>query len=447
MVRLSSSSGKRGGGNTVGKYAGFDSKVEMVGVPGSRHMRVKLDPGDEIMTTAGSMLYIRGNVERGEVAIQDASSLFGRMFGGENAFLVRYTGKTAVPPQETEKANAGTNAGAAKNKARSMAGGGFWSMFSGPSASAASKGASSATPSTSTMNASTGINSPGVPPKSTDVKSAGSGGVLALGIAIPGDVLQVALKPGETYTMSRGSYLASTPNVRVSAKLNLIGLIPVGQDEGFVLPTAECAPDQGPGFVWMSAYGTFEEHSLAAGEEMLVDNGLFLACRKDVTYSLAMMGGGVLSSFFGGEGFGMKFTGPCKLYTQSKNMDDFVEYLALRMSRGGGGGGGGGGNMGIVPGAAPLMSEGAGEGEGAGGGEGAEEDGGVQTEETADSSDEVDLAADTEPPPDADSSSNNTSNMGGGGARPSKAASKKAKPKGKAAPSKQRPPQARRGKN
>ena len=140
-----------------------------------------------------------------------------------------------------------------------------------------------------------------------------------------GDIIAFPMQPGQEAIVARGSYVASSPNVRVSGKMNWKGFIPFGSEEGFVLPHLKCSETEGEGIAWLGTYGYFHKHELKEGENLTVDNGLFLACtrhHKEVgeLYELVQMGETLVSSLFGAEGLGMKFSGPCTLYTQSHNI-------------------------------------------------------------------------------------------------------------------------------
>lgn len=152
-------------------------------------------------------------------------------------------------------------------------------------------------------------------------------GTVALGSSLPGDVTMFAVNPGDTYYLSRGAFIACSPNIRVSGGLNLIGILGIGQEEGFVLPTV--TTDNSIGYIWIGAYGTFERHEIPQGQSMLINNGQFLAANKKYD-GLKTLGKSAISSMFG-EGMGMEFKGPCIVYTQSKNMNELVTYITERM--------------------------------------------------------------------------------------------------------------------
>ena len=165
-------------------------------------------------------------------------------------------------------------------------------------------------------------------------------GTIAFASPWPGDAVCLELKPGEEWKLSRGAFIACSPNVSISGKLNWRGVFEVGQDEGFVLPKATCDPKSSAnGFVFVAGYGGIQKHVVAAGDTLMVNNGLFMAAPGEVNYEIRRLGKNLLTSFFGAEGLGMGFTGPCTVYTQSRNLNDLIAEIAYRLPTGGSGGG------------------------------------------------------------------------------------------------------------
>lgn len=147
---------------------------------------------------------------------------------------------------------------------------------------------------------------------------------ISLGIALPGDVMCIPLEADRSWKLSQGCFVAGTSNVVVSGRLNLKGAIGIGQQEGAFLQTVKAQGS--PGAVWLASYGHIEKHTLQAGQSLLVDNEHFLACSKEVDYTISKVGN-VKSLIFGGEGFAMKFSGPCVVYTQSKGVVALAKQL------------------------------------------------------------------------------------------------------------------------
>jgi len=263
--------------------------AQIIGQPGSNYVQFTLQPGEAILCQSGSMLFMKGNMDKSEVHIQSATSVLGRIFSGESFFLEKY-GARAAP-----------------------SGGGLLDFFKKkdptPQAKVATKYA---------------VNQKTVP---LSMPTTGPGYV-SVGTFLPADILMIAVQPKQEILLSRGSFLACTPNIEVSAGVRMRGIFEVGQEEGFVLPRATCTDDN-VGYIWVAAYGTFEKHEIQDGDALVVNNGLFLACDAAINYEIVTVGKSLLGSLFGG-GLGMKYTGPCTIYTQSKNMNDFVEFIAMR---------------------------------------------------------------------------------------------------------------------
>lgn len=172
----------------------------------------------------------------------------------------------------------------------------------------------------------------------TSYKGVGNGGSITFASPVPGDILKLNLKPGQKVIISRESYIAGSPSIKVSGKLNWRGIFAVGQDEGAFLPTLENTSAE-DGEVWLGSYGAFKVHNLKAGQSLLVNNGLFLASvgTEDgyvPMYEVVKLGKTIVSSLLGGEGLGMQFKGPALVCTQSHNLDDLAAMVAARMPSG-----------------------------------------------------------------------------------------------------------------
>lgn len=252
--------------------------AKIQGVQGSQFLSVTFkNADDKILTSPGSLIYMKGDVEKGEVT-----------FGGG-----------AIRKGQRKAKNA-------------MHGGGLMSkvgrIFAGESLFL-----------TSYMGSNRTLNT----------------GEIGLSLDTPGDVLEIKLRPGEQYRISGNSFLACTTNVELETSFNARGLLGVGQEEGAVLPVLQCK-GPGPGRAWISTFGAFEKHVLEEGESMLIDNGVFLMAPKSLDYTIEQLGRTWTSSFFGNEGYGMRFVGPkggTTLYIQTKNLKNFVESLNLYVKK------------------------------------------------------------------------------------------------------------------
>jgi uncharacterized protein (TIGR00266 family) len=147
---------------------------------------------------------------------------------------------------------------------------------------------------------------------------------------LPTDVQRLVIEPGQSWKVTRDGFLAGSANLIISGKLNAKGILPFGQEEGFVL-TELSAPDDGPAAVaWLAAAGQIEKHEIPEGRAMLVDNENFVACSSKVSYKISKVGG-FKSLVFGGEGLAMRFTGPCEVYTQTRGPRGIMREIAKHM--------------------------------------------------------------------------------------------------------------------
>lgn len=218
-------------------------------------LKIELANGQSVNTSPGALVYMRGDIQKGQVNLGSIGSAFARSFGSQDFFLTKYSG--------------------------------------GP-----------------------------------------NGGTVAFSLSFPGDIVQIVLKPNESYRISKGCFLACSDNVVVSATTQIKGIIGVGQDEGVILPLVTNKGDV-DGVVWLGGFGSFERHDLRdASDTLVVDNGIFLACPNTMSYKLVQLGRSLWSSLAGGEGFGMEFRGPGVVYTQSKNFNEFLAFTARQPSTG-----------------------------------------------------------------------------------------------------------------
>jgi uncharacterized protein (TIGR00266 family) len=233
-----------------------DNKCETkrIGSSGSVFLQINLKENQQIMTSPGALLYMKGNIEKGEIKFDSVGSGFWRILGGESLFYTSYKG----------------------NK---------------------------------------------------------GGGTIAVGTDVPGDIIDIPINSNEEWYISRGSYLCSTLNIVIEGTVKTQGLFGlIGSSEGAVLPIIKTT-DGNSGKFWLGAYGSFEKIVLNSGQDIVVDNGYFLAAEKKMDYTIVNMGKTLTSAFFGGEGFGMKFVGPGTLYIQSKNISNFAVTLSSYMPK------------------------------------------------------------------------------------------------------------------
>lgn len=137
------------------------------------------------------------------------------------------------------------------------------------------------------------------------------GQVLTLAPDSYGDILTIPLADAGGYFLTRGSYLANVGECELRIKYGGVkGLM--AKTGLFLLHAA------GQGTVFCQTYGAIVEHELAEAEHFFVDNKFVVAFSDTVQYQLVKATESVRDSLFSGEGLINKFTGPGKLYYQSR---------------------------------------------------------------------------------------------------------------------------------
>jgi len=154
-------------------------------------------------------------------------------------------------------------------------------------------------------------------------KGLNENGYIYIGSNYINSIIVIKINNGETYRLSRNSFLASTGNIKISFTFQMKGLFEFGQDEGFFLPTATCINGT-YGYIWLCAYGNFKKIEIPKNDYLIIDNGTFLACNNIHQYSLSKLGKNFITSLFNNEGYGMKFEGPAMIFIQTKNANVFL---------------------------------------------------------------------------------------------------------------------------
>jgi uncharacterized protein (TIGR00266 family) len=134
-----------------------------------------------------------------------------------------------------------------------------------------------------------------------------------------GDIQAIELS-GDEYMVQGGSFLASFGQIETDAKFS--GWKGFLGGEGLFMIKA-----RGKGTMFVSSFGGILEKQLAAEEQFIVDNGHIVAFPTSIEYDVQQAGSGTFSFVTTGEGLVYVFTGPGKIYLQTRNMRTFAESL------------------------------------------------------------------------------------------------------------------------
>lgn len=150
-----------------------------------------------------------------------------------------------------------------------------------------------------------------------------SGGVVAVAPALAGDMCTVTLNGSTTLLVQSGSWIASDGGIDVDAKWG--GGKTFFSGEGLIL--LRCS---GQGDLLLSAYGAIREYTLAVGEVMTLDTGHVVAFEDTVQYSVRKAGSWK-STILGGEGLVTDFTGPGRVWLQTRSSLDLISWIESKL--------------------------------------------------------------------------------------------------------------------
>ncbi len=152
--------------------------------------------------------------------------------------------------------------------------------------------------------------------------SAGPGEVI-VAPALPGDIIHLPVDSSKAILVQSGSWLASEETVVVDTKWG--GAKTFFSGEGLFL--LHCS---GQGDMLIASYGAIFEKDLGAGESYKVDTGHIVAFEEGVGYQVNKVGGWK-STILSGEGLVATFTGPGRVWQQSRSPQDLIGWLTPRL--------------------------------------------------------------------------------------------------------------------
>ncbi|WP_210492440.1 TIGR00266 family protein [Patulibacter sp. SYSU D01012] len=161
----------------------------------------------------------------------------------------------------------------------------------------------------------------------TRLTAGGHGGWVDLAARLPGDA--TAIDVDGAVNLARSAWLCSSDGVEIDTKWGGLKNL-VGGEGGFVVRA------EGRGQVVASCYGALDVVTLGAGESMVLDSGHMVAFEDGVSFTIRKVAKGLVQTLKSGEGFVFEFTGPGRVWTQSRNPGELIGWLTaeLPFSRG-----------------------------------------------------------------------------------------------------------------
>ncbi|POX56281.1 TIGR00266 family protein [Streptomyces sp. Ru71] len=143
-----------------------------------------------------------------------------------------------------------------------------------------------------------------------------------LAARLPGDVTAIDVDGG--VSLARGAWLCSSDGIDLDTKWG--GLKNLAGGEGGFLVRAE-----GTGQVAAACYGALDRVELGTGETLVLDSGHLVAFEDGLSYRTRKVTQGLMQTLKSGEGLVFEFSGPGRLWTQSRNPSALVTWLTTKL--------------------------------------------------------------------------------------------------------------------
>jgi uncharacterized protein (TIGR00266 family) len=144
------------------------------------------------------------------------------------------------------------------------------------------------------------------------------GGWVDCAARLPGDVITLDASHG--LSLTQGSFLCSAGDVELDTSWGGFKSM-FGGEGGFMLRAT------GTGPVACACYGALDQIELGPGEQVVLDSGHLVAFTDGITFTTRKVAKGWIQSIKSGEGLVMEFTGPGHVWSQTRNPDEFVDWL------------------------------------------------------------------------------------------------------------------------
>ena len=153
----------------------------------------------------------------------------------------------------------------------------------------------------------------------TDFRAGGGPGKLALVAAPVGDIVKLEISSENGYVIQKSAYLASTQNIDLDVRWEGFSRGLFGQGLFMIRTTGE-------GDLFINSFGALDKHVLGPGEQLVVDNYHLAAFSNTCEYEVRKFGTWK-DTLFSGEGLVTYIQGPGEVYIQTKNLQEFVDWI------------------------------------------------------------------------------------------------------------------------
>jgi uncharacterized protein (TIGR00266 family) len=137
-----------------------------------------------------------------------------------------------------------------------------------------------------------------------------------------GDIVKMEINPENGLIVHSGAYIASTSDVILDTQWQ-------GFTKGLFGSELYMLKANGRGDLFLNTFGAIVQKDLQKDERMIIDNHHIVALSENSNYTVKKFGG-LKSTILGGEGLVTEIVGPGSVYFQTKNINDFVDYLGIK---------------------------------------------------------------------------------------------------------------------
>ena len=150
----------------------------------------------------------------------------------------------------------------------------------------------------------------------------GKSGQIYISPAVPGDINHYFLEGGKNLIIQSSGFVAASPTVELDTQFQ--GLKGFFSGESIFMLKAS-----GTGDIWFSSFGAILQLSVTG--DYVVDTGYIVAFEDSLSYQVEMLGGlsfrGLKTGLLGGEGLVCRFRGEGKVWIQSRQLFNFVNFI------------------------------------------------------------------------------------------------------------------------
>lgn len=163
---------------------------------------------------------------------------------------------------------------------------------------------------------------------------------LVLAPPMVGAIVELKINPGEKWKLYPGSFMAATPNIKVSGSINILkNLSSMFVSGSASYTTVEVNEGTAPGRVWIYGYGGISKKTVTT-DPLIINNGVFLAIPSKLADGTAIWDkhvkvepyGGLVTSFLTNIGFVMKIqpapSHEIPVYMQTVNIENLKGIIS-----------------------------------------------------------------------------------------------------------------------